>query len=49
MQGEAHEQLFQVECAIPNLKISTRGTGTSRRNAEQQAAQAAYQLLPATT
>jgi len=49
MQGEAHEQLFQVECAIPTLKISTRGTGTSRRNAEQQAAQAAYQLLPATT
>jgi len=49
MQGEAHEQLFQVECAIPALKISTRGTGTSRRNAEQQAAQAAYQLLPATT
>jgi len=49
MQGEAHEQLFQVECAIPILKISTRGTGTSRRNAEQQAAQAAYQLLPATT
>lgn len=49
MQGEAHEQLFQVECAIPTLKISARGTGTSRRNAEQQAAQAAYQLLPATT
>jgi ribonuclease-3 len=49
MQGEAHEQSFQVECAIPSLKISTRGAGTSRRNAEQQAAQAAYQQLPATT
>ena len=49
MQGEAHEQSFQVECAIPSLKISARGTGTSRRNAEQQAAQAAYQQLPATT
>ena len=49
MQGEAHEQSFQVECAIPSLKISARGTGTSRRNAEQQAAQAAYQKLPATT
>ncbi len=48
MQGEAHEQSFQVECAIPSLKISTRGTGTSRRNAEQQAAQAAYQQLPGT-
>ena len=48
-QGEAHAQSFQVECAIPSLKISARGTGTSRRNAEQQAAQAAYQQLPATT
>lgn len=49
MQGEAHEQSFQVECAIPSLRISGRGTGTSRRNAEQQAAQAAYLQLPATT
>jgi ribonuclease III len=46
MTGEAHEQSFQVECVIPSLKISSRGTGTSRRNAEQQAAQAAYQQLP---
>jgi ribonuclease-3 len=43
--GVAHEQLFQVECTIPSLKISTRGAGTSRRNAEQQAALAAYQLI----
>jgi ribonuclease-3 len=45
MQGESHEQLFQVECSIPALNISTRGAGTSRRNAEQQAAMAAYQLI----
>lgn len=45
-QGEAHAQSFQVECVIPSLKISTHGEGSSRRNAEQQAAQAAYQLLP---
>lgn len=44
-QGVAHEQLFQVECAIPALKIITQGAGTSRRNAEQQAALAAYQLI----
>ena len=43
--GEAHEQLFQVGCDIPALKISTRGEGSSRRNAEQQAAQAAYQII----
>jgi ribonuclease III len=48
-QGEAHEQSFQVECVIPALKISARGEGTSRRNAEQHAAQAAYQQLPATS
>ncbi len=45
MQGESHEQLFQVECTIPSLNIITRGAGTSRRNAEQQAALAAYQLI----
>lgn len=45
MQGVAHEQEFHVECAIPALKITTRGAGTSRRNAEQQAALAAYQKI----
>ena len=45
-QGEAHAQSFRVECIIPTLKISARGEGSSRRNAEQQAAQAAYQQLP---
>ena len=44
-QGVAHEQLFRVECAIPALKIVTQGAGSSRRNAEQQAALAAYQLI----
>jgi len=45
MLGVAHEQSFQVECAIPVLKITTGGNGTSRRNAEQQAALAAYQII----
>jgi len=44
-EGLAHEQIFQVECAIPSLKIITRGRGASRRHAEQQAALAAYQSL----
>jgi len=44
-EGQAHEQSFEVECAIPALKITARGAGSSRRNAEQQAAQAAYQQL----
>ncbi|MFZ5522934.1 MAG: ribonuclease III [Pseudomonadota bacterium] len=45
-QGAAHAQSFRVECAIPSLGISAHGEGSSRRNAEQQAAQAACQQLP---
>lgn len=44
-QGLAHEQVFQVECAIPSLKIATRGVGATRRLAEQQAALSAYQSI----
>ena len=47
-RGEAHVQSFQVECAIPSLNIITRGEGSSRRNAEQQAALAAFQELSPT-
>lgn len=44
-EGGAHEQMFRVECAVPALKIVTQGTGSSRRNAEQQAAAQAYQKI----
>lgn len=43
-RGEAHEQLFQVECVIPGLNIRSLGEGSSRRNAEQHAARQAYEL-----
>lgn len=46
-QGEAHAQLFQVECAIGQLKLATRGEGISRRSAEQAAAEAAYRQIEA--
>jgi len=42
--GEAHEQVFRVECVIPELNIRTEGEGTSRRGAEQAAASRAYEL-----
>lgn len=42
IRGEAHEQLFEVECEITQLDIRSRGQGLSRRSAEQEAAQAAY-------
>lgn len=45
IQGEAHSQIFQVECLIAQLKIATRGEGNSRRVAEQVAAEAAYRKL----
>jgi ribonuclease-3 len=44
-QGAAHAQTFRVECAIPALNISAVGEGSSRRNAEQQAAQQAYMAI----
>ena len=39
--GEAHAQLFQVECRIPALALAVPGRGASRRAAEQAAAEAA--------
>ncbi len=44
-QGVAHEQIFHVQCTLASLNITTCGQGNSRRNAEQQAALAAYQLI----
>lgn len=43
VRGEAHEQLFEVECAIMELDIKSRGEGSTRRNAEQNAARQAYE------
>jgi ribonuclease-3 len=41
-EGDAHCQIFRVECHIPKLKITTQGEAASRRAAEQQAAELAY-------
>ena len=43
IRGEAHEQEFEVECVIEHLNIRCTGKGSSRRRAEQEAAQQAYQ------
>ena len=45
-QGAAHNQSFEVECAIPDLSVRATGSGASRRAAEQAAAQGVYELLP---
>jgi ribonuclease-3 len=39
--GDAHAQAFDVACVIASLGLEVKGSGSSRRNAEQQAAQAA--------
>lgn len=45
MRGEAHDQIFEVECRIAALTRSTRAHGSSRRRAEQQAAQQMLEQL----
>ena len=37
--GDAHAQQFEVECRIPSLGVVASGSGSSRRVAEQDAAQ----------
>jgi len=44
-RGEAHAQLFEVECRIPALDVVTQGAGPSRRAAEQEAAALALGAL----
>ncbi len=43
--GQAHAQTFVVECRIEGLEPPTEGRGTSRRRAEQAAAEAALAIL----
>ena len=43
--GEAHAQTFRVSCHITKLNIMTQGVGSSRRNAEQHAAEAAFKII----
>lgn len=45
VEGEAHAQTFTVECHVAMLAEHTLGAGTSRRYAEQEAAEKALALL----
>ncbi len=44
-KGAAHDQQFEVECLVDSLAVRTVGSGTSRRAAEQEAAQRAYEKI----
>lgn len=43
--GAAHRQTFDVECEVPELNLSERGIGNSRRAGEQAAAAVMLQTL----
>lgn len=43
--GEAHAQTFEVSCRLPDQELHSQGQGSSRRKAEQQAAQAMLEQL----
>jgi len=36
--GQAHRQTFEIRCSVIGMESSTSGSGTTRRNAEQQSA-----------
>lgn len=45
--GEAHAQQFYVNCSVPAMRLSAEGCGSSRRAAEQQAAQRVLEQVEA--
>jgi ribonuclease-3 len=45
VQGQAHKLLFEVNCAVEALAVSTIATAGSRRAAEQKAALQALELI----
>lgn len=40
VSGKAHKQFFEVSCSIPARDVRTAGAGSTRRDAEQEAAAA---------
>lgn len=47
IEGEDHAQTFRVSCEVPGLALRVEGAGSSRRRAEQQAAQAMLEAIEA--
>lgn len=46
-KGKSHNQVFSVSCTISSQNLAAKGTGTSRKKAEQMAASNLYKLLKA--
>lgn len=49
ISGDAHDQVFEVACRVAGVEHTAHGKGSSRRRAEQQAAQRMLDLLGADT
>ncbi len=45
VEGEDHDQHFEVNCRLSKPRLTTTGSGSSRRKAEQAAATAALEAL----
>lgn len=45
VSGKAHKQFFEVSCLIESLDLQSRGKGTTRRDAEQDAAAAMLEKI----
>ena len=45
ISGKAHNRFFEVSCSIPELDAVTTGTGSTRRDAEQEAALAMLEKI----
>jgi ribonuclease-3 len=46
VSGDPHDQWFLASCEVPSLGLRARGEGSSRRKAEQAAAQRMLQSVP---
>lgn len=45
VSGEAHRQTFEIRCSVTDRQAVTSGAGSTRRNAEQQAAKSMLEIL----
>ncbi|MBK1653348.1 ribonuclease III [Allochromatium vinosum] len=45
IDGDQHDQTFIVSCQLQDTDVTTRGTGTSRRRAEQAAAESMLERI----
>ncbi|MCK7582917.1 MAG: ribonuclease III [Chromatiales bacterium] len=45
IDGDQHDQTFIVSCQLQDADVTTRGTGTSRRRAEQAAAESMLERI----